>query len=889
MSSAIMLTITARVMICNIFEAPPSPDYVSGSEHPPSPSYVPGPEELKKAPLSPDYVPEPEYPEYLVPSDAKAPIEDQPLSVDASPAALSPSYVADFDSEEDPEEDPAKDPADGGDDDDDESSNDEDNDDECNTPKLGRSGILGPEHEATSTGVDVRHGGAATTVTSLDVGQGSGNIIKTLSMPHDLPLPRFHTLGSDEVRMQHNELMDLVTKLSDRVVALETDLKQTKKVYGRKIEEFYQDPDISLIQHDAEIQGRYDQDMKFNLDFDAAKEVSTAEKEVSTAKTVFTTGAAITTASVDVSLVSPTRRVSTADDITMAETLVYIRRSVAKDKVMRLQEELDEEERQRMARVHEAAQSFIKEEWENIRARVKADEELTQRLQAEERNKYSEVDQAKMLVDLINQRKRYHQLRRYSFDELKTLFETTMMRLNTFVPIESKVDRSVPEFAVGSLKRGIEERDQGSFKRQKTGESSKLAKSPRDKDANELEYPLSRGVLTLMLGAKLLVEQDNEMSRELLMQVQDVKGVMDSTEFPRHSSLYSSPALFTTDRLVNGSSCGGIDMVIKDLDLEPKIDAMMRDFLKLKRYHIVPFGELNGVPVALVARSGVISKCTDRIFISHGGKGVSNLVDKAGPLDIPPNLGVFELTNGSIIGGNCVAEHGAEMMIEIQPSYVPDSIGQHYPLVGSKTKYRNMGQAYGAMSQMQDYTAYLNNMSGLNYGNPLSNEGSAELLVVYQKRVEELTNSLHQTEGIAKGLEANLSRKVSALEREKSALRHDLDWVMKKAIPRMLARVFRGKQFDRELVKVQKVFVKRGRELGRQEALDLLMTNQCLLGYDPNLLHKVNDTVRGLKKLKWECMETIVSSFDLSSNLLRSVLERGDSGAGEGSSSRLAA
>ncbi|GJX65873.1 hypothetical protein Tco_0300216 [Tanacetum coccineum] len=30
---------------------------------------------------------------------------------------------------------------------------------------------------------------------------------------------------------------------------------------------------------------------------------------------------------------------------------------------------------------------------------------------------------------------------------------------------------------------------------------------------------------------------------------------------------------------VNGSSCDGIDMVIKDLDLEPKVDAMMRDFL----------------------------------------------------------------------------------------------------------------------------------------------------------------------------------------------------------------------------------------------------------------------------------------------------------------------
>ncbi|GJS80902.1 hypothetical protein Tco_0747443 [Tanacetum coccineum] len=43
--------------------------------------------------------------------------------------------------------------------------------------------------EAASKGVDVRHRGAATTVTNLDAGQGSGNIDKTSSMPHDSPLP----------------------------------------------------------------------------------------------------------------------------------------------------------------------------------------------------------------------------------------------------------------------------------------------------------------------------------------------------------------------------------------------------------------------------------------------------------------------------------------------------------------------------------------------------------------------------------------------------------------------------------------------------------------------------------------------------------------------------
>ncbi|GJT60694.1 hypothetical protein Tco_1004227 [Tanacetum coccineum] len=46
-------------------------------------------------------------------------------------------------------------------------------------------------------------------------------------------------------------------------------------------------------------------------------------------------------------------------------------------------------------------------------------------------------------------------------------------------------------------------------------------------------------------------------------------------------------------------------VVIEDLDLEPKVDAMMR--------------ELNGIPIALVARFGVISKNMDRIHVSRGG------------------------------------------------------------------------------------------------------------------------------------------------------------------------------------------------------------------------------------------------------------------------------
>ncbi|GJX17684.1 hypothetical protein Tco_0218516 [Tanacetum coccineum] len=368
--------------------------------------------------------------------------------------------------------------------------------------------------EAASTSVDVRHGGAATTVTSLDSRQGIGNIDKTPSMPYDSPLPRGHTLGSDEGRMQHNELMDLLIKkvkmlekkdkLSKsrkaRIVVSndKEDLEDPSK-QGRKIDETDQDLDISLVQHDTE----------FNFDFNVAKEVSTAKEYVSTAKPVSTAGATVTTANVVVTTASPTK-VSTTEDITMAESLVYIRRSTAKTKdigkgimeepesamtkikrqqeqerlgyeaTVRLQAELEEEERQRIARVHESASSFNVEEWEDIKARVEADEELAQKLQVDEREKYYEVEQARMLNMGSYTLK---QLRGYSFDEIKTLFETIMREVKTFVPIKSKVERAILELAAESSKRPAEEElDQESSKRQKTRESSES----RDKEVDEL-------------------------------------------------------------------------------------------------------------------------------------------------------------------------------------------------------------------------------------------------------------------------------------------------------------------------------------------------------------------------------------------------------------------
>ncbi|GKE73774.1 hypothetical protein Tco_1535815, partial [Tanacetum coccineum] len=62
--------------------------------------------------------------------------------------------------------------------------------------------------------------------------QPSPGAERHLPTPNESPLQVVHSYGSDEGRLKLNEMMDLVTKLSDRVGALEDDLKKTKQTYS---------------------------------------------------------------------------------------------------------------------------------------------------------------------------------------------------------------------------------------------------------------------------------------------------------------------------------------------------------------------------------------------------------------------------------------------------------------------------------------------------------------------------------------------------------------------------------------------------------------------------------------------------------------------------------
>ncbi|GKB32145.1 putative ribonuclease H-like domain-containing protein [Tanacetum coccineum] len=334
---------------------------------------------------------------------------------------------------------------------------------ETEVPQLSSPTQTHVADDVAFTGMDDRHGGAATTVSGLEAGQGSGNIHKTPTMPHDLPLLIVHTLESDEGRMQPNELMELVTKLSDRVAVLENDLKQTKKTYGaaftklikkvktlektiksskaRKRAKFVVSDDeeedcfnqggkllnlmmtliFSLVQqmihHDAQTQERQEYDLEPNFEFTAPEEVYTAEPDISTTNVpVSTTGAKVSTA---------------------AESLVYIRRSAATRKYKGKAIVEESEPTKTKSKLHARKEVGLKE---------------AQSLQEQ-----------------------FDKERGKGFEE----------GVNTFTPMES--DDTVPKVVAGSSKRSAkEELGEEISKRQKIGEGSEPTKESKDKESDEL-------------------------------------------------------------------------------------------------------------------------------------------------------------------------------------------------------------------------------------------------------------------------------------------------------------------------------------------------------------------------------------------------------------------
>ncbi|GKE11838.1 hypothetical protein Tco_1415389 [Tanacetum coccineum] len=280
-------------------------------------------------------------------------------------------------------------------------------------------------------------------------------------MSHDSPLPRVYSLGSDEDSLSLNELTVLCTSLSKKVKSLESDLKQTKQTYktaltklikrvkkleqtiktsqarrrakvvisnaeedeedpskqGRSlIEELDMDAGISLVPPHVADQGRFDDTQVSDQPeeqlgvFSTTKVLADAteqRRDVENVQTYTRRRRAVSTGSGGVSTAS--ELVSTAGVKANDKGKAVMQESEPPKKIKkRVQvqmKELDATERQRMAQVHQAAQGFTDDEWDDILARVAADKDFVQQLQVGE--KVSDEDLPRKLVELVNQRKKF--------------------------------------------------------------------------------------------------------------------------------------------------------------------------------------------------------------------------------------------------------------------------------------------------------------------------------------------------------------------------------------------------------------------------------------------------------------------------------------------------
>ncbi|GJX03771.1 hypothetical protein Tco_0189687 [Tanacetum coccineum] len=171
---------------------------------------------------------------------------------------------------------------------------------------------------------------------------------------------------------------------------------------------------------------------------------------------------------------------------------------------LKLQAEIDEEER--IARAEEEKIDEANIAWDDIQAKVDADYQLAERLQAEEQEQFTIKEKATLFKELLEQRRKHFAAKRAEekrnkpptktqqkktmitylknmegwkhkdlkskdFDSIKELFDKAFKRVNMFVDFRT-------DLVEGSSKRAGEELEQESTKKQKVDE---------DKDTAELQ------------------------------------------------------------------------------------------------------------------------------------------------------------------------------------------------------------------------------------------------------------------------------------------------------------------------------------------------------------------------------------------------------------------
>ncbi|GKC59507.1 hypothetical protein Tco_1087105 [Tanacetum coccineum] len=165
-------------------------------------------------------------------------------------------------------------------------------------------------------------------------------------------------------------------------------------------------------------------------------------------------------------MVEPERHLKKKDQVALDEEM-------ARNLEAQVQAELTEEERLERKKKEEANIALI-ESWDNAQAMMEADFELAQRLQVEEHGEIT-IEERSRLFSLEKSK---------SYDEIQKLFDKEMKRVNTFVDINSEVEKGNETRTEESSKRAGDELESDKSKKQKIDEH---VEAKKDDDPEEEE------------------------------------------------------------------------------------------------------------------------------------------------------------------------------------------------------------------------------------------------------------------------------------------------------------------------------------------------------------------------------------------------------------------
>ncbi|GJT61862.1 hypothetical protein Tco_1005395 [Tanacetum coccineum] len=271
---------------------------------------------------------------------------------------------------------------------------------------------------------------------------------------NDPPLSRVNTLGSGEDRLTLKELIDLCTKLSDRVLDLETTKtaqakeiaslkKRVKKLERKKKSKtpgmkrlFKIDRSAQVVssedeglgdQEDASKQGRKITDIDQDAEVTLVDETRGSEKvvkevvstaEVSAAATITTEEITLAQALVVLRSAKPKRPCESTTRTTLTPIPSNIKdkgeaKMIKPEKPLKMKEQirLDEELAFKLQAEEEEQARLAREEanisWDNMQAMIEADRLLVERLQAREQEELTDKEKARLFVELLEKRKKH--------------------------------------------------------------------------------------------------------------------------------------------------------------------------------------------------------------------------------------------------------------------------------------------------------------------------------------------------------------------------------------------------------------------------------------------------------------------------------------------------